>query len=75
MAASNAADWFAGSMTTAAVIVALGGYGCAEWQLRRSKKDAERQSGCLIGVKLMKVMNGTDNTSSCSSATIITADA
>ena len=61
MAESNAADWFAGSMTAAAVIVALGGYGFAEWQRRRDKKDAERQSGRLIGVKLMKVMNGSDD--------------
>jgi len=59
MAASNAADWFAGGMTAAAVIVALGGYGFSEWQRRRDKKDAERQSGRLIGVKLMKVLNGT----------------
>lgn len=53
------ADWFSGSMSALAVAVAVGGYGFSEWQRRRDQKDTERQAGRQIGVKLLKVLNGT----------------
>lgn len=55
----SAADWFSGVMTAIAVIVALAGYGVSEWQRKRDREEAELQAGRLIGIKLMKVLNGT----------------
>ncbi len=59
MDAGSAADWFSGAMSAAAVIVALGGYGFSIWQRKQDKRDAQRQAGRQIGIKLMKVLNGT----------------
>lgn len=53
------ADWFAGTMSALAVMVALGGYGFSEWQRRHEKKSAERKAGRQIGLKLMNVLNRT----------------
>lgn len=61
MELGSAADWFSGGMTAIAVIVALAGYGISEWQRKRDRKEAELQSGRLIGIKLMKVLNGTND--------------
>lgn len=55
------ADWFSGGASAAAVVVALAGYGFLEWQRARDRKDAERTAGRQIGVKLARVMNGTDD--------------
>jgi hypothetical protein len=61
MELGSIADWFAGGATAAAVIVALGGYRFAEWQRSRDRRDAERTAGRQIGIKLFRVMNGTDD--------------
>ena len=55
------ADWFAGSMSAAAVVVALSGYWFSEWQRRKDRRDIERQAGRQIGIKLLRVLNGTDD--------------
>lgn len=61
METGSIADWFSGTATALAVIVALGGYGFSEWQRRRDKRDAQRQAGHQIGIKLLKVLNGTND--------------
>lgn len=57
----SVADWFSGSASAAAVIVAVGGYGVLEWQRRRDRRDAERVAGRQIGIKLARVLNGTSD--------------
>jgi hypothetical protein len=61
MEPGTAAEWFSGAASAAAVFVALGGYGFLEWQRARDRRDAERTAGRQIGIKLARVMNGTDD--------------
>lgn len=55
------ADWFSGGASALAVIVAVGGYGFSEWQRGRDRKDREREAGNMIGVKLTRALNLTDD--------------
>lgn len=43
------------------MFVALGGYGFSEWQRGRDRKDREREAGNMIGVKLTRALNQTDD--------------
>lgn len=61
MEPGTAAEWFSGAASAAAVVVALGGYGYLEWQRARDRKDAERTAGRQVGIKLARVLNGTDD--------------
>lgn len=55
----SVADWFSGTASALAVIVAVGGYGLVEWQRRRDRKDAERRAGRQVGLKLARVLNSS----------------
>lgn len=59
--AGSWADWFAGVMSFAAVVAALGGYWWSESLRKAERRDRERQAAKQIAVKLFRVINQTDD--------------
>lgn len=53
------ADWFSGTMSALAVMVAVGSYSFSEWRHRRENKQRDIVTIRQIGVKLLKVFNSS----------------
>lgn len=51
------ADWFSGSMSALAVVVALSAYPISNWQKRRDEKQREKDIGRAIGHKIVALLS------------------
>lgn len=51
------ADWFSGSMSALAVVVALSAYPLSNWQKRRDEKQREKDIGRAIGHKIVALLS------------------
>lgn len=51
------ADWFSGTMSAFAVVIAVGSYGFSEYRLRRERQQQEMAVARRMGVKILRLIN------------------